>query len=41
MSKEDSCFGDFPFDRECDRATCLDLCEDVEECKKTTKEREQ
>lgn len=36
MTDEDDCFGKFPFG-ECDSATCEDLCEDIDECKKMTK----
>lgn len=40
MSIEDSCFGEYP-DNECDIEICHNMCEDVEWCIKTTKEREQ
>ena len=39
MNEEDNCFGEFPFDNECDRTTCMFECEDVLKCKRVTKER--
>ena len=33
MTDEDSCFGHYPIN-ECDQATCKDLCQDVEGCKR-------
>ena len=37
---EDSCFGEFPFTRPCDRATCLNECDDIKECMIKTHKKE-
>ena len=34
---EESCFGSFP-DNDCDRDTCMNMCDDVQECISKTKQ---